>query len=659
MPGMNTESANTESASADKYRVVALRYRPADFDDLIGQSQVATAIGNAIQQNRVGHAYLFTGARGVGKTSSARIFAKCLNCQEGPTIKPCGQCDICQSVSTGEDVDVLEIDGASNRGIDEIRQLRANANVRPSRARYKIYIIDEVHMLTMAAFNALLKTLEEPPEHVKFIFCTTDPEKIPITVLSRCQRFDFPPIKTQAIIQRLRHIVDQESIGADDNALELLARRAGGSMRDSQSLLEQLLSYTDDHISVDAVHSLLGTADNDAVFDIAEAIVANDSAAALSFIHRSVEAGVDGGQLTSQLLGLFRDAMAKLVGCGEELMLSCSTDDFARLQTLADSLGVEKVLSILRIFDDTLVKVRHSTSVRTMLETAAVRCCHLQNIDLVPQLIQQLLDGGAGKIVAGTPSAKKKQLNGNPDTAVTPTARVIPDTPVRSAASETTSETKGQTSTAVAKPVAQIEPSEPSDGIANDVNRPVPNPPATASMPVATQNKSSEANDSHSPVTSPMVSESSTVPEAPADAAAGPPEQSTVPMNLNSVNLESTWTNLLAEFNDLTAESAGNFEKLNLQEDCLQVTLKSELDQQMCDRPSAKQRLQDALQRLTGRAIRIDFVVTTDLAKTERKPAPVSRRQRIRDMEQNEFVKTAMDMFDGEITNVKGPNRKP
>ena len=178
-----------------------MRYRPTDFDDLIGQSQVSTALRNAIQQNRVGHAYLFTGARGVGKTSSARIFAKCLNCQTGPTIKPCGKCDICDSVSYGEDVDVLEIDGASNRGIDEIRQLRANANVRPSRGRYKIYIIDEVHMLTVAAFNALLKTLEEPPAHVKFIFCTTDPEKIPITVLSRCQRFDFPPIQTQSIVE--------------------------------------------------------------------------------------------------------------------------------------------------------------------------------------------------------------------------------------------------------------------------------------------------------------------------------------------------------------------------------------------------------------------------------------------------------------------------
>ena len=179
---------NAENTKEAQYTVVARRYRPQSFGDLVGQNHISQALGNAIKQNRVGHAYLFTGARGVGKTSSARIFAKCLNCQNGPAEKPCNECDICEAVSLGEDVDVLEIDGASNRGIDEIRQLRSNANVRPSRARYKIYIIDEVHMLTSQAFNALLKTLEEPPEHVKFIFCTTDPQKMPITVLSRCQR---------------------------------------------------------------------------------------------------------------------------------------------------------------------------------------------------------------------------------------------------------------------------------------------------------------------------------------------------------------------------------------------------------------------------------------------------------------------------------------
>src|SRR6185436_14390277 len=183
-----------------------------------------------------GHAYLFTGARGVGKTSTARIFAKALNCVNGPTTSPCGVCDICQGIASGSDVDVIEIDGASNRGIDEIRQLRSNVNVRPSRARFKIYIIDEVHMLTQQAFNALLKTLEEPPEHVKFIFCTTDPEKIPITVLSRCQRFDFPPVNVESIVDRLNFIVQNEGATADADALRLLARRANGSLRDSQSL---------------------------------------------------------------------------------------------------------------------------------------------------------------------------------------------------------------------------------------------------------------------------------------------------------------------------------------------------------------------------------------------------------------------------------------
>jgi len=227
----------------EQYTVVARRYRPQTFAELVGQEHIAQALANAISTQRVGHAYLFTGARGVGKTSTARILAKALNCVHGPSPTPCNQCDICQMISAGNDLDVLEIDGASKRGIDDIRQLRDNVGIRPSRARYKIYIIDEVHMLTKEAFNALLKTLEEPPEHVKFIFCTTEPTKIPVTILSRCQRFDFAGIDTVAISQRLRQIVEAEGVEADDAALELIARRAAGSMRDGQSLLEKLLAF--------------------------------------------------------------------------------------------------------------------------------------------------------------------------------------------------------------------------------------------------------------------------------------------------------------------------------------------------------------------------------------------------------------------------------
>src|SRR5438874_6995440 len=212
----NRKPKTENRKSSEAYTVLARRYRPQQFADIVGQEPVARALVNALESNRVAHAYLFTGARGVGKTSTARILAKALNCVRGPTVTPCDTCEICQSIAAGEDVDVLEIDGASNRGIDEVREIRQNVQYRPSRSRYKIYIVDEVHMLTPQAFNALLKTLEEPPEHVKFIFATTEVQKIPITILSRCQRFDFPGIGTAGIVERLRGIVREEGMQADD-----------------------------------------------------------------------------------------------------------------------------------------------------------------------------------------------------------------------------------------------------------------------------------------------------------------------------------------------------------------------------------------------------------------------------------------------------------
>src|SRR6476646_6654848 len=276
--------ATSEGPSDGRYTVIARRYRPQAFDELVGQEHVARALQQAISSNRVGHAYLFTGARGVGKTSAARILAKALNCVTGPTPTPCGECDVCRRVAAGDDVDVLEIDGASNRGIDEIRQLRQNVAVRPSRVRYKIYIIDEVHMLTKEAFNALLKTLEEPPPHVKFIFATTEVQKIPLTILSRCQRFDFAGINTARILEQLKGIVAREGVKADDEALRIVARRAAGSMRDAQSLLEQLLSFGGDKLTADVVHSVLGTAADDRVVEIATAVLNKEAKRALGLV---------------------------------------------------------------------------------------------------------------------------------------------------------------------------------------------------------------------------------------------------------------------------------------------------------------------------------------------------------------------------------------
>src|SRR5258708_30213427 len=223
------------------YLVLARKYRPQNFEELVGQAHITELLRKSIESGRIAHAFLFCGPRGIGKTSCARILAKSLNCQNGPTLKPCGTCFACQEIAKWNSFDVIEIDGASNRGIDEIRALRENVKFAPTYGRYKIYIVDEVHMLTSDAFNALLKTLEEPPEHVKFIFATTEVHKVPATILSRCQRYDFKLIGAQMIAARLKYVLEQEKVGFDDAAVSIVAREAAGSMRDAMSLLDQVL----------------------------------------------------------------------------------------------------------------------------------------------------------------------------------------------------------------------------------------------------------------------------------------------------------------------------------------------------------------------------------------------------------------------------------
>ena len=376
-----------------EYVVVARRYRPQVFEDLIGQEHVARALSNAITTHRVGHAYLFTGARGVGKTSAARIFAKALNCETGPAPVPCNHCEICQSISSGDDVDILEIDGASNRGIDEIRQLRQNVNVRPSRARLKIYIIDEVHMLTREAFNALLKTLEEPPEHVKFIFCTTDPNKIPVTILSRCQRYDFAGIETGSIARRLGQIVASEGVEAEPDALEVLARCAAGSMRDGQSLLEQLLSFAPERITLADVHGMLGTAGDERLGELVEHLVARDAAGALADLDAALGQGVDVGLLVEQLFGYLRDCMAAAVGCPAETFLYASPVTRDQVIAAGKRLGLHTILAAMQILDQSLSRLRQSTQSRLIAELAMVRICALEDLDELGSLVAELRAG--------------------------------------------------------------------------------------------------------------------------------------------------------------------------------------------------------------------------------------------------------------------------
>ncbi len=410
-----TDGALADQAS--KYTVVARRYRPRTFEELVGQDTVAQGLLRAIETHRVGHAYLFTGARGVGKTSTARIFAKALNASADGKGQFDPKSEIALAIDSGDDMDVIEIDGASNRGIDEIRQLRSNASIRPTRSPYKIYIIDEVHMLTTQAFNALLKTLEEPPGHVKFIFCTTDPDKIPITVLSRCQRYDFPPVHTDQILARLKFICTNEGTQADEDALKLIARRAAGSMRDSQSLLEQMLSFGGKHITVDEVHAMLGTADESRLALFAECMVRRDAARAITELNSAIADGVDPGQLAEQFLGYLRDVMTVAIGAPAELVRTADPSNASDLKAYGNAWGLSTLLSAIQLLDESIVKMKHSVQSRILLEVALVQICtlaDLQSIADIAQGIAQNLNPSAGpkRVELPTvqaPSEKKKR----------------------------------------------------------------------------------------------------------------------------------------------------------------------------------------------------------------------------------------------------------
>jgi DNA polymerase III subunit gamma/tau len=383
------------------YTVVARRYRPQRLEDVVGQDHVVRALRNAIRMNRISQAYLFCGTRGVGKTSIARIFAKCLNCVKGPTEDPCQTCDICQAIAQGQDVDVIEIDGASNNGVEQVRELRQNAALRPSRARYKIYYIDEVHMLSTGAFNALLKILEEPPPHVKFFFATTEANKIPITVLSRCQRYDLAGITPDLIANALRGICEQEKVEADLEALQVVARRAGGSLRDAQSLLDQLLASGSPRLTVEVVHGLLGTASDERLLAILEALAEHDPAAALQLVDRGMSEGVQPAELLSGVIDFVRDAMVLAVGA-DSLVMAISPRRRPELKRIAERWTLNSIMAALQILSECRARMRGSLHGRLLVEMALAKVTQLENLTLLGPLVDRL-----AALESGTPRAPR------------------------------------------------------------------------------------------------------------------------------------------------------------------------------------------------------------------------------------------------------------
>ncbi|GAB5440802.1 MAG: hypothetical protein Fues2KO_11510 [Fuerstiella sp.] len=399
------------------YTVLARRFRPQAFDDVVGQEHVAQALRNAIRSNRVAHAYLFTGARGVGKTSTARILAKALNCPNVQDGVPCNNCEICDGISAGNDVDVLEIDGASNRGIDDIRSLRANVNVRSMRTQFKLYIIDEVHMLTREAFNALLKTLEEPPPNVKFVFCTTEPNKVPDTILSRCQRFDFSAIGEGSIGDRLKEIAAAEGFEVADEAIELVARRARGSMRDSQSLFDQLLAFSDGTIQAADVHRMLGTASDELLISLFDAVAEHRPGEVLNVLDQALQHGVQAGELLDQCVGYVRDQMVTLSGGSNVSLCSVGTGHREQLQRQAELLGLPNIMAAFQILSEAKGRMLRSTFARVLLEMAVVQISLLENLSAVSGLLSGNLpalpttEAGASTAAAATKSADAQKKN--------------------------------------------------------------------------------------------------------------------------------------------------------------------------------------------------------------------------------------------------------
>jgi len=358
------------------YEVLARKWRPQVFEDVIGQEHVTQTLINAVRTDRLAHAYVFSGPRGVGKTSVARILAKALNCEQGEPAIPCNKCVSCMEITDGSSGDVQEIDGASNRGIDDIRELRENVKYMPASSKYRIYIVDEVHMLTIPAFNALLKTLEEPPPHVKFIFATTESHKMPVTILSRCQRFDFKRIPLGEIVSHLERITKEEDIEISSSSMALIAKEAEGSMRDAESLLDQVVSFTGQKVEDKYVMEILGIIDRGIVFEASAAIIEGSSKKCLEIVERIYNYGYDIKEFYRSLMDQIRNLLISLVA-DQDHLLDMSKIEKAEVRMQAEKVGSEKLHILLNFMINREQVLRSTTHPRLILEATMMTLCHL------------------------------------------------------------------------------------------------------------------------------------------------------------------------------------------------------------------------------------------------------------------------------------------
>lgn len=600
------------------YTVLARRFRPQTFDEVIGQEHVASGLQNAINTGRVAHAYLFTGARGVGKTSMARILAKTLNCSNPSDGQPCHECDVCQGIAAGQDVDVLEIDGASNRRIDDIRDLRRNVGVKSMRSPYKIYIIDEVHQLTSEAFNALLKTLEEPPENVKFIFCTTEPNALPDTILSRCQRFDFGLIGLDQIAARLRTIAEAEGVLVSDEAVELVARRAGGSMRDSQSLFDQLLAFGQDEVDAGDVHRLLGTAPDELLLAIVEPLVQKRPQAAIAAFEAALAAGAQQDELLGQLIECSRDLMVQATGAETATVRSVGPDAAGRLAELSAAWGVETAIAAMQVLAETVSRARWTRQTRALADLALVRIATLEQLAEVGRWLQQI-SGDPDTATAPAGIVQKKMADSSSPSA----------SPARPAAPDPQPETR--VSTAGVSDTAPPTDESSVDGQAEVCADLTP----TEAGPVP--DESNEADAAAEP--------------------AEPAEPAVASTPLESGREGRIWDEVTGRISGLLREHVERVERVAISgPNRLDLVFAAEYDLQRryCERPEVMRQLEQLLRDVTGGVVQVRLVLEEREAEAATTGSPAVEEEIA---EADPMVEEARSVFGATVERVVPVNR--
>lgn len=398
----------------DQYLVLARKWRPQAFESVVGQDHITRTLKNAISSGRIHHAFLFIGSRGIGKTTTARILAKALNCLESskPTPEPCGTCSNCTSISAGNNLDVIEIDGASNNGVDDVRELRDNIRMMPTNGRYKVYIIDEVHQLSVGAFNALLKTLEEPPPHAVFILATTEAHKIPATIVSRCQRYDFRRVPVPKLIELLRNILDKEGLRATDEALHAIARAAEGGVRDSESILDELITYCDGEITFKDVFDVLGLVDWQVMHDLCDAILDKDVTRQLLIVEQVASAGKDLTQFVQELLRYFRNLLVCKTANVKEL-LHLPEEELAAMNQRAARVSLTNLIRLVEQFAELVNSFDSQLAQRIALEAMLIRISKVGVEVSVDTIMEKLIALGQGGLGSGAVVTALTEVPGN------------------------------------------------------------------------------------------------------------------------------------------------------------------------------------------------------------------------------------------------------